>query len=217
MKHFAQRRRDRTRIWIRRHHVTHVRPPSPTLRRLRDSRPTGLILDFDIGKKLMRFRQQKDRVVVYSMRFEHGFKLRPDRPMPTLILGLRAGINGHNKCLTDHGVTAWGESRHIQRPPHAPRDYPPDLTVGTRSARPHFGEGCASAIMHRQTPPALAELPVDGRPFLALNPPGAPPAAKPPPRRRHHLGAIPAHRRGPLRLVRHHHRHRPHAHRGLSR
>jgi hypothetical protein len=53
-------------------------------------RPLFVGVDFDVSEEVVRFGVEEDGIRVHAVSAKHLFELRPDRPVPPLVLVFRA-------------------------------------------------------------------------------------------------------------------------------
>ena len=99
MKEFIQFDALRAAVFICLHDLAHIAPPFTTDLSLRDSLPTRLTFNFYIGKELIRFRMQRDRVVVNSVGFQGLLEVRPQVIMPLSVFSFAVRLELHYKRL----------------------------------------------------------------------------------------------------------------------
>lgn len=110
MKNFLQHLRHGTVVRIRGHNLAHVLPPALTFWRGGDRRPTGFVLDLNVGKELPRFRVKEYGVIVGAVRFQHRLQFGPNRLMPVGVFLLLSGVHGHDECFSNHGFEGFAEN-----------------------------------------------------------------------------------------------------------
>jgi hypothetical protein len=79
-----------------------VHPPTLANVGAGDCLPLGRALELDVGEELTGFGVEEDRVGPDAVIEEGLFEFRPDGLMPSRVFVLRAGIDGHHKCFTNH-------------------------------------------------------------------------------------------------------------------
>ncbi len=106
MEDFLERSRNGAGVGVGGHDVRHVFPPSTADLGVGDGLPAGLVLDLRVGEELAGLGVQVDGVVVDAVGAEHVGEFLPDGLVAPGILGLLAGMHGHDEGFADHGVAS---------------------------------------------------------------------------------------------------------------